>query len=77
MNSILDEKKKKELVNKFDNSRFTDNTGLDKSVETLTTKTNLNAEWDEIEKLLRYKFSLFIGQSYFITDGLLSYLFIY
>ena len=52
------------MINKFDNSRFTYNIGLDKNVETLTIKTKLNTELDEIEKL-----SLFIGQSYFITDG--------
>ena len=52
------------MINKFDNSRFTYNSGLDKNVETLTIKTKLNAELVEIEKL-----SLFIGQSYFITDG--------
>ena len=50
-NNISDAKiKNKQLVNKYDISGFTNNTGLNEKIKTLATKTKLKADQVKIEK---------------------------
>ena len=45
-------------------------------VKKLATKAELKVEQDEIVRLQTYDLSLFIGQSYFVSDGAQLYLII-
>ena len=47
--------KEKELVNKSDISRFTENSGLNENIKTSAIKSELKAEPDKIENLQTYK----------------------
>ena len=70
-NEMLDAKiRNKELVDKSDIYKFIINSDLDKKIETLATKAELKAQQNKIVKLQTYDSNLFIGQSYFFSDGL-------
>ena len=70
-NEMLDAKiRNKELVDKSDINKFIINSDLDKKIETLATKAELKAQQNKIVKLQTYDSNLFIGQSYFFSDGL-------
>ena len=66
--------KGKELVNKSNFSRFIDKSDLDKKIAALTTKAELIAEQDKIEKLQVFDSSYFLGKVHFEDDSTPNYL---
>ena len=59
----------KELVNKSNISRFINDSDLNKKIETLATKAELNAEQDKLVKLETYDLNYFLGKIFVGDDG--------
>ena len=68
MSEIIDTKIK-ELVNKSNISRFINDSDLNKKIETLATKAELNAEQDKLVKLETYDLNYFLGKIFVGDDG--------
>ena len=61
-NNIFDAKiKNKQLVNKYNISGFTNNTGLNEKIKTLATKTKLKADQVKIENFKLMVFQLILN----------------
>ena len=70
MSKIIDTKiKQKVLVKKPDISGFTNDSDLNKKIETLAKKANWKAEQDKKVKLKIYNLSYFLGKHSFGDDG--------
>ena len=67
MSEIIDTKIK-ELVNKSNISRFINDSDLNKKIETLATKAELNAEQDKLVKLETYDLNYFLGKIFVGDD---------
>ena len=71
MNNILDAKITwKKLVNESGLNGKIKTLAKREEIKLLATKVELKAEQDKIVKLETYDLSLFIGQRYFVNDGL-------
>ena len=68
MSEIIDTKIK-ELVNKSNIFRFINDSDLNKKIETLATKAELNAEQDKLVKLETYDLNYFLGKIFVGDDG--------
>ena len=67
MSEIIDTKIK-ELVNKSNISRFINDSDLNKKIETLATKAELNGEQDKLVKLETYDLNYFLGKIFVGDD---------